>query len=754
MKRIFRVPQRTWCRLRQPAGFTLVELLVATGLIVLMMSLFAQVFQMAGGSISTQRGIMENDQRSRTLDTVIRSDLRNRTFKLVLPLAPGEESDQIDFRPDLRQGYFYISENDPNDPTDDVLKFTARATTSSDALDRYSGRATPVGTWPLDENQPERDDGSLETNFTGQTPVAEVMYFMRRGAEAGPVSTGRPGCLYRRVMLLRTPPKSFNTQPATLNNTQLFVSGGPYFTAGGNAVSFWNDFDYSASLDEGLAPLAVRFNGLDSLANGSTGLSPVQMTPLQFVGPYAFPPTIRFASGPIAIPHFRFGHDRHTGRPLEFLQNSSANRRVFIGGFVAEETSFVNDTSVFGYPAGRDTANRLPMSQSSAYNTLDTLPANASSIDVVPDYRGGSRRGEDLLMSNVHEFDIKVWDEVAGDWVDIGHEQATPPVNVPFNDYSQARNDHYRFDGVASHVSALGAANYGPGTIQVSPAAASSDRTANRVFDTWYHRMPWNAGHAIHPPPFRPQRFRWLPTANAGQPAPRPTTWTANQVYRKNDLISDSGSASDPILWVAVPATGAVGTSSTGVSPFATAPTSFLEERTRIPASGTPDGSMFWQMLINTNSQYADPSGNLPPLAPNWRASWDNGGTWTPQIYAVGDVVFPDPVAMQGGRPFVYRCVGVRDTTGETLNTPNGVDGEAGRQPPTSWPRTPGIEFWEDGDGIAGEVRWRCESNNKPLRAIQIRLRYMDPTTQQMRNQTIVQSLMDFRTTTSTAAAP
>ena len=50
------------------SGFTLVEMLVSVALVLLMMSLFASIFSMASGSVSTQRGISNHDQKARALD--------------------------------------------------------------------------------------------------------------------------------------------------------------------------------------------------------------------------------------------------------------------------------------------------------------------------------------------------------------------------------------------------------------------------------------------------------------------------------------------------------------------------------------------------------------------------------------------------------------------------------------------------------------------------------------------------------------
>src|SRR5262245_48685261 len=85
-------------------GFTLVEMLVAVGLVVLMMVLFASIFQLATGTMTTQKGISENDQRVRLMVTMLRNDLGStdndpvtntrikarRTIRVLIPYSAGE----------------------------------------------------------------------------------------------------------------------------------------------------------------------------------------------------------------------------------------------------------------------------------------------------------------------------------------------------------------------------------------------------------------------------------------------------------------------------------------------------------------------------------------------------------------------------------------------------------------------------------------------------------------------------------------
>jgi len=202
-------------------GFTLVEMLVSVSLVLLMMLLFTQVFTLATGSITVQRGIAENDQRGRTLTTIIHADLAKRTFRKVIPFFPGENTSKpsADFQD--RRGYVYISENDPNNDTDDVLQFTVQSSITIEDRDEtpYVGKASalspdqngqPHPNFPNDltsdeflwnRNQPDWDDGVLVSNRTAESKYAEIAYFLRNGN------------LYRRVVLIRDPLEGSDPNP-------------------------------------------------------------------------------------------------------------------------------------------------------------------------------------------------------------------------------------------------------------------------------------------------------------------------------------------------------------------------------------------------------------------------------------------------------------------------------------------------------------------------------------------------------------
>ena len=223
-------------------GFTLIEMLISTGLVVLMLTLFAQIFATATRTIGDQRAIARTDATQRVVDTTLREDFSRLTYRQrrdaagysrgIVPLAPGDEPDF-----ERQRGYWYYSENDPLNDTDDVLQFTAEYARGLDGQPTgyFRGKATPLGrpdldadgaggdppggtnydpddedllndrldngnqtagTAPVltvpgpDRDQPAFDDGD-GSNLRTRSPAAEVAYFVRYGN------------LYRRELLLR-----------------------------------------------------------------------------------------------------------------------------------------------------------------------------------------------------------------------------------------------------------------------------------------------------------------------------------------------------------------------------------------------------------------------------------------------------------------------------------------------------------------------------------------------------------------------
>src|SRR5262245_3199630 len=138
-------------RRRERGAFTLVETLAATGIGLLMLTLFLTIFQMATQAMTVQNGMSANDRKARLVQPMLRNDLNgdkcdrmdskkqkaHRTFRNLIPFGAGEDGEPNYDNTD-RDGYFYISENDPNNDSDDVLQFTVA--TPDNAADRFYGR--------------------------------------------------------------------------------------------------------------------------------------------------------------------------------------------------------------------------------------------------------------------------------------------------------------------------------------------------------------------------------------------------------------------------------------------------------------------------------------------------------------------------------------------------------------------------------------------------------------------------------------
>lgn len=459
---------------RRPA-FTLVEMLVSVGLMLLVMSLFAEIFSLAVTAMTTQIGMAKNDQRARTAFIVIDNDLKRMSYRQIdgqqgiVPLVPGLNYSEEDAA-QLQRGYVYYSENNPADDTDDVLQFTVIGTQESNRypgqiVDHY-GKArllSPSGA----SDQPDWDDGTPGDGVS-VSEQAEVVYFLRHGT------------LYRRTLLLRdatnipnnlvTFDKSHKQKLAQPAHVVLGVpidlmrapSTSPPAPVIGYARNFYSDFDYSAHYGDSPYDSAFQvaiFHG--SLSNNATD------------------------NWPLGVPHFRFGHHPTAGKPREYFVSGSTD--YFFGRYTHEETSNTN----FQYPQNNSGnvfgRNDFDLNFYLATGRLDL-------------FANGPRRGTDILMNNVHSFDVEIWDEGANSFVDIG---------ASGGDFSSGNNLN---------------PNYGP----IKPNAGQVN-----VFDTW---------HSLTAPELGPLgasvigtgQAPYVPKTSAISAIP---TWQPNQIYNVGDRV-------------------------------------------------------------------------------------------------------------------------------------------------------------------------------------------------------------------------
>lgn len=516
-------PRRSGRPAARRRGFTLVEMLVSVTLVLMMMLMFAEIYGLAQGTISTQKGIAENDQKARILSEVLRRDLDTRTFRSVYPfkLEPDPAFASVTSGAsqliDLRRGYFSISENDWQNDTDDVLQMTVEVDQPGygGAGDRHYGKAgaslaapkdtgsmrslpTPPAsaTVPLEteQNHPEYDDG-IRGNGAGASDAAEISYFLRNGN------------LYRSVLLIRKPyiPEgtiqppidpawlSANANPYanyTLFSTQYPTTPATYPTASAppNAPrSVWGDYDYSVfrqPTDSSLATYEWRFHGVSGLSNNPSDLT--------------LPPPPQLAAGAdqlllqpaLGVPHLRFGAELSLyGRPLE------KSGSQFFGRFTVPERA----GELFAYPG-------------TAWAPFDgTIPADADSDGLFDFNAPGTpieRRGVDLMLSNVHSFDIEVWDDVLGRFVDLGYDNTDDTFDKGTNPYTGAV-DQFGFYHISRRRNPFPNAGTGTGPEQFHYDHPGFTEDFENRYDTWHPQMLTSnttGGRRTGRAPYRPQR--------------------------------------------------------------------------------------------------------------------------------------------------------------------------------------------------------------------------------------------------------
>jgi len=658
-------------------------MLISVTLVLMMMTLFAQIFGLAGDAMNLQRAIADNDQQVRTFTTVMRADLQKRTFRTLAPYHPAEALEFSTIPFSERQGYLYLSLNDPNNAIDNLLQFTVRSTIQLENGDDtpYYGRSTGlVSGNPLisasgaaqqhirsNSHQPEHDDGELSTNFTASSSAAEIAYFVRGHR------------LYRRVVLLRESLASSGSNGPNPEFTWDSVNSNPVATpipylahaplagptqtfngqyrkynpsAGGASWSddYWSDFDHAAYMDvtaagvmDGARMLAVR--DLQNDRSGSTN-----------------PPALGLTMGSVAVGDpvlrrtTRFGFDQFTGISREFSHSDpSVTGFYFLGRFTQEETSHPD----FNFPQNLHSIAGLPTGtwgNPFSYVDVPALPDTGilGPNGAVDGLEAGLRRGQDLLLSNVHAFEVELWDDRIGDFIIPGHGRSNG-LGQP-GDYNRLRN---------SHLNA--------GLVQVpgDPAAWGSppyDQWTGRIFDTWHSESDLSGvvetpiNNDPVPPPYR--ALTLYPAADPNGPYTSHGVWTGSTAYAVGDTV--------------------------------------------FPRSNAPNDYSMYYRCVGAGTSGADFDANNDGIVDPAEDS-DFDGQWDEPVWPLWHGGIVEPFNEDSNR--------------------NGV-----------------LDIGEDSNGngmLDVEPRWQAFRNIRPVRAIRIRVRFLHPTSGEMRQLTLMHSLQD-----------
>lgn len=399
---------------RDRLGFTLVEVLVATGLTLMLMAAIAGIFALVSENIAGARATIEMTERLRATQLTLQNDLAGATARGLPPLDPAEG-----------RGYTEIIEGPvgPCGPPDTILVKDGIPVADTPAAQVRNLNETYADGVTWDTTVGDYDDvlmfttRSNKTPFTGRGPVfvngnlqnseaqsnvAEVAWFLR----------GRT--LYRRVLLVDP---TYDASGYTNNGVW---SGGTQSYYGLSDISVRQ---VGGTLDPTTtAPAHLVANSLGDLTKrenrfahppliADTGVSPLKTS---------WPHDARFWGG-MRLPTLRECSD--VNWPLPFYANNASTVNLAAGVIVPSGFPIHTDATTFQqFPAIYfPLANRVRYDAWNDPRQWDGLDVSSGSIvdtsaTTTPGSAGapllykGNRYADDVILTNVVGFDVKVWD--------------------------------------------------------------------------------------------------------------------------------------------------------------------------------------------------------------------------------------------------------------------------------------------------------------------------------------------------------
>lgn len=442
-------------------GFTLVEMLVAVALTLIMMTTVVTVFGLVMDGISNSRATIEMTDRLRGARNRLALDLQGATAPMTPPISPdisagfseiiegpigaifpaaafATRSDEDAGSSGTLSADYTVGDND------DVLMLTVR----SPSNEPFTGRFTP---WNYNPQNPQTPQAVGDPVIV-QSRVAEVSWFLRGTT------------LYRRVLLVLPGPVAVQV-PSGVVSPQPIPPRPLVDSNGGNYRSFYALYDVSVRQEDG--PW-----GLQATAGQGTGrlvantLADLTKRENRYGHqPYAWPHDARFW-GPLRLPTLRecssplwpfpwndFGNTLPApmgvaitspldpaGRPLIVPNGVPSSplspTQVPLGSSPAQYPATVQLTPDGSIPVPPASGAAIAVGAFDAwrnptpYNETRPLQGQSRTGELThyvlrqtgpdslqpggpgsPNNAGNDQRvSEDIILTNVLEFDIKVWD--------------------------------------------------------------------------------------------------------------------------------------------------------------------------------------------------------------------------------------------------------------------------------------------------------------------------------------------------------
>ena len=341
---------------RLPRGLTLIELLIATTLSLLMMGAVVTVFAMVSSSISDSRATMLMTDRLRSAVLLLQQDLGGAT---AVPMTPP-------LQPDKQQGYFEILQGVTgvsNTSSSDKNPFSTTNNVFVDKSNNSAVAPAPNGQTP-DATCGDSGDVLMFTSripnspFTGRcglTTSGQVNYIQSPVAELAWFMRGRT--LYRRVLLV-APWQAINSSLAS---------------------SFYQYYDISANL----------YNPATGNERGSAA------------NPVFLPNSL----GDLTKRENRFMHVSNSAANWPF-NNATAPPFPWPSVWGAYVLPTLTECSTSAFSPYTGPSSSVPPFVQDLWSNVQTdrEPASMAAPGAA------TRTAEDVVLTNVISFDVKVWD--------------------------------------------------------------------------------------------------------------------------------------------------------------------------------------------------------------------------------------------------------------------------------------------------------------------------------------------------------
>jgi len=392
-------------------GFTLVEMMTATALMLILMAILTGTFARITDTVNNSRSTIEMNSQLGAVAFRLQKDLEGYTAR----------PDPL--RTDFSDGYTEVIEGPigPHFWTYSRRKLLSAAPTDPTQFRIDQGDDSTLA--DIDDvlmlttrSQSDPFVGVVRTTNTMSSPVAEVAWFVRGTT------------LYRRVLLVNSPTQPVaggvappdNVSWIRTNANQTVVrrtnpTAGALYTSNLN----WPTFPFAFY---GAADLSVRLEGsandLDATArnSGAERLVPNTLADLarreyRFAHqPFLYPHEARFW-GPLGLPTLEECSHADFPFPIPLTVTSGVVQvaGVSTNGRWANSLGYVSGSAQFD---ARNPAPGVNNKYQYPYANLNQLAANGT-IGTLNIYRAASantRINEDVILTNVIGFDVKVWD--------------------------------------------------------------------------------------------------------------------------------------------------------------------------------------------------------------------------------------------------------------------------------------------------------------------------------------------------------